>query len=108
MAIHAIRSATISGGSAFRGVGLAGLARDVRRPMQQMQRLEDAAAVFRSHPELRAPDNGAQADPRAHERSTNADSITSKRTPAFVNRRVESSCVSQLTWPFRPFARQPM
>jgi hypothetical protein len=31
-------------------------ARSVRRPMQQMQRLEDAAAVLRSHPELRAPD----------------------------------------------------
>ena len=31
-------------------------ARGVQRPMQQMQRLEDAAAVLRSHPELRAPD----------------------------------------------------
>ena len=31
-------------------------ARDVRQPLQQMQRLEDAGAIFRSHPELRAPD----------------------------------------------------
>ena len=34
-------------------------ARGVRRPMEQMQRLEDAAAVLRSHPELRAPDRVA-------------------------------------------------
>ncbi len=36
-------------------------ARDVRRHVEQMERLHDAAAVFRSHPPLRAPDRVADA-----------------------------------------------
>ena len=36
-------------------------ARDVRRHVDQMERLHDAAAVFRSHPPLRAPERVAEA-----------------------------------------------
>jgi RNA polymerase sigma factor (sigma-70 family) len=36
-------------------------ARDVRRHVDQMERLHDAAAVFRSHPQLRAPERVAEA-----------------------------------------------